>query len=1012
MGYMKRIFVFSLFTFSSLVMLAQQTAIYADPQQTFKRAAEYFEKEQYSLALPLLRELKQGIESKDYSNRTVEVQDIDFYLDACMLMMNDPRAEEPAKEYIAIAHNEPRSQQLSFYLGQYYFRKNDFISAADYFEQSNIENLNNAQITEQKFQLGYAYFYLQRFAQAKPLFDAVRQVKTSKYQADAQYYYGFIAFYDKNYTAALEAFDQVKDNPSYNRIVPFYIINIYYFRNQKDKALELAEAAIKRGDSYYDVELQQLAGHIYFEKKDFAKALPYLQAYVNKSGKVTKEDLYEVSYCYYASGQLNKAIDGFKQLSGKEDSLSQNAMYLLGDAYLKTNQKANARNAFAFCAASSSNNQQREISKFNYAKLSYELGYQDVALKEFKNFLNEYPNSSYADEARELLVAVLTNTNNYADALALLESLPAKSASTQKLYPQILYGRAVELINDQQLVKAEALLDKILKDPYNAAVLPMTNFWKGELSYRNDKLDDAIRYLNAFNASGYRGQEGSGTKEANYDLGYAYLRKENFNVALGYFQKVVSKVSLTSSPLDQDAYIRSADCIYMNKDYAKARSMYETVIGYSWPNSDYAAYQKAMIAGINNPSEKVKQLVALQRLYPSSELISESNMEIANTLVADEKFREAIPYLNNVLSSNDVALKPKALLRLGLVYYNIDKNAEALDAYKKLITQYPNTPQSDEALMNIKAIYVEMGKPNDYVDFVKSTGKEVAVSEADSLSFAAAELKYTNGDCAGAIDQFSKYVQQYPNGSNVVKAYYLTGECYAQRKDWKNAVAAYAGVVSKGNSDYMERAALQAARIYYFELQDYPNAQTYYEKLRAVASTSENQVESRRGLLRCLYQLKEYNEAATVARELLANKGVTNDDKALSSLVTAKNFQLQQQFDQAINNFRQVITLNKGIWAAEARYEIAASYFSLNSLSNAEKSAFEVINKSGSYDYWVTKSYILLGDVYAAQKDYFNAKATYQSIVDNATNADLKNEAQQKLDKIKAEEAQNSKIGG
>ena len=1009
---MKRIFGFLLFTVSSFAVFGQQTSIYTDPQLKFKKAAEYFQKEQYSLALPLLRELKQGIASTDYSNRTVEVQDIEFYLNACMLMMNDPRAEKPSKEYIAIVHNEPRSEQLSFYLGQYYFRKSDFRSAAEYFETANIENLTNEQIADQKFELGYSYFYLQRFAQAKPLFNAVRQLKESKYQVDAQYYYGFISFYDKDYNAALDAFQQVKDNPSYNRIVPFYITNIYYFRNKKDMALEMGEAALKKGDSYYDLELQQMVGHIYFEKKEFAKALTYLENYTSKSKKVTKEDLYEVSYCYYAANQYNKAIEGFKQLSGKEDSLSQNAMYLLGDAYLKTNQKPNARNAFAFCAASSSNKEQREISKFNYAKLSYELGYQDVALKEFKNFLNEYPDSTYADEARELLVAVLTNTSNYADALALLESLPNKSESTKKLYPKILYGRAVEYINDQLTGKAEELLDKVLKDPNNAPVLPMTNFWKGEIAYRNNKIDDAVRYLNAFNASGNQGQEGSGIKEANYDLGYSYLRKENFNVALGYFQKVVSKVSLTSSSLDQDAYIRTADCIYMNKEYAKAKGMYEAVIGYSWPNSDYASFQKAMIAGISNPSEKIKLLNTLQRLYPSSELIGESNLEIANTLIADEKFREAIPYLNNVISSTNISLRPKALVRLGLVYYNIDKNNEALDAYKKLITQYPNAPESDEALQNIKAIYVELGRPNDYVDFVKSTGKDVNVSEADSLTYAAAELKYTNGDCPGAIEQFNNYLKQFPNGANAVKAYYFSAECYSQRKDWKNAITGYEGAVAKGNSNYLERSALQAARIYYFESQDYKNAEQYYEKLKSVASTAENQIESRRGLLRCHYQLKEYKEAAEIARELLANKAVTADDKALSNLVTAKNFQLQQQYDQAITNYKQVITLNKGAWAAEARYEIAACYYSLSSFSNAEKSAFEVINKSGSYDYWVTKAYILLGDVYTAQKDYFNAKATYQSIMDNATNLELKNEAQQKLAKVKEEEERNSKIGG
>jgi TolA-binding protein len=69
---------------------------------------------------------------------------------------------------------------------------------------------------------------------------------------------------------------------------------------------------------------------------------------VARSKKVRREDLYELSYCYYQAKSFAKAIDGFKQLSGKDDSLSQHAMYLLGDAYLKTGQKSNARNAFLF----------------------------------------------------------------------------------------------------------------------------------------------------------------------------------------------------------------------------------------------------------------------------------------------------------------------------------------------------------------------------------------------------------------------------------------------------------------------------------------------------------------------------------------------------------------------------------------------------------------------------------------------------------------------------------------
>ena len=52
-----------------------------------------------------------------------------------------------------------------------------------------------------------------------------------------------------------------------------------------------------------------------------------------------------------------------------------------------------------------------------YAKLSYELGYQDVALSDMRKFLADIPIRNTTLEAKEILVNLLANTNNYNDAL-------------------------------------------------------------------------------------------------------------------------------------------------------------------------------------------------------------------------------------------------------------------------------------------------------------------------------------------------------------------------------------------------------------------------------------------------------------------------------------------------------------------------------------------------------------------------------------------------------------------
>jgi len=998
---------------TSIFAFSQQTRFYSDPDIKFKEAKEYFQKEQYSLAYPLFKELQQSVRETDKINTAITAQEISYYTTVCALKQNEGRAEEQAQQYIDLQKNTARVQMMNFHLGEYYFRKENFSDAARLYEETNIENLSNREIADMKFHEGYAYFNLQRFPQAKTLFNSIRTIKDDPNYLDANYYYGFLAFRDGQYAEALQSFRIVENEKNYATVVPYYIAQIYYIQGKKDEAISYVQNKLKTGSNtqYYDLELKQLIGHAHFERKEYAMALPYLEDYVNRSKKVRREDLYELSYCYYQANQLAKAIDGFKQLSGKDDSLSQHAMYLLGDAYLKTGQKSNARNAFLFCASNSSNTSQKEISKYQYAKLSYELGYQDEALNSLKSFLNDYPESTYNTEAKELLVSVLANTNNYNDAQSLLETLSKPSDNARKLYPRILYGRATEFINDGRLADAEALLDKALKDPNNASVLPFLNFWKGEISYRNNKLDDAIKYYNAYLTAGSPASGEANATNVKYNLGYCYLRKENYPVALTFFEPLSRNASLTSDAFTQDAYIRTADCYYMQKDFARAKTMYENVIKFSWPAEDYATFQNSMLAGVRSSTDKIALLNTTIRKFPTSSLVTDANMEVANTYMSDERFREALPYLNNVIKAEgNSSLKPQAYLKLGTAYYNINNNAEALKQFNILIDQYPNSPEAEDALDNVKTIYIETGKPDEYADFMRKAGRPLSMDTEDSLTYNAAERQYDNGNTSAALTGFNNYLQKFPNGVYALDANFNRAEIYNAKKDWNNALADYAAVAAEAPNKWAERAILTAARIYFFELKDYNKAETYYAQLKQITSSQENKLEAMRGLLRCQYQLQKWTEAQENAKELTAAKGSSADDKTLANMAIAKSYEVGGQYDLAIANFKSVVQLNKAALAAEARYEIANCWFQVNKLSEAEKAAFETINKSGSYDYWVTKAYILLGDVYFTQKDYFNAKATFQSIVDNSINAELKGEAQSKLNRVIDEEGKSSKV--
>lgn len=996
-------------SFTHLVQ-AQETHVQPDPDAVFKQAKQLYQQDQINLAYPVFKRLyNNGI--KQSNMPTQLMADVHFYYIVSALQLDEPGIDELAKTFIGLDNHLAHVQMVSYYLGEYYFQKKAYANALTFYGKSNIVNLNNRQIATMKFHQAYAYFVNQDFEKAKPLFNAIRQIPSDPNYIDANYYYGFLAFSERSYETAINSFLIAEKHPDYKDVVPFYLTELYYFSGDREQALTYGEAAIQRNGQFYDLQLKQLVGHLLFEKRDFAKALPYLEAYVAATEKVRREDLYELSYCYYEAKNWNKAIQGFKQIGGASDSLEQNSMYLLADAYLKVNDLQNARNAFQFCAANNSNLMQKEVSSFHYAKLSYELGYFDLAVKSFQQFLTQFPKSGYLGEAKELLVSTLANTNSFKDALVLYESLPNKSASVTAIYPRLLYGRTVEHINDQQLTAAEALLDQILVTPNHAAQLPLVYFWKGELSYRAGKLDDAIQFLQQYLKASVKNGEVN-PSHARYNLGYAYLKKESYKQAKEQFEFVNKNPQSALNNVEKDAVVRAADCWFMMKDYKQALQLYEQIIQLKWASADYSLFQKAIIAGaMNQQSQKLSLINELIQTYPQSMMLSQARLEMANTYLAEESFEKAIEPLKTILTQKEAdPIYPQVYQKLGIAYFNLNQNDASLDQFKQLVNKYPNSVEAEASVEYIRNIFIEQQQPLEYINFMENNGKTLAVSEADSVTYKSAMIRFEMKDNIGAASGFKAYVQNFPKGKYAVEANYFLAELLVLQKNNKEALEHYKAVAALAPNKYAERSALQAGRIYYFDLQDYTNAATYYALLKSIALQQENKLEAMRGLLRCQFKTMQYAQAAPNAAELLLQKGIATDDKLMAGYIIAKNDQLDKKTQSALQGYQLLMAYGKSEITAEAQYRIGELLLQLGKLDEAEKACFEVIKKFGSYQYWVTKSYLLAGDIYLNQKDYFNAEATFKSVADNAEIAELKSEAAAKLALVIAEKEKNNKV--
>ena len=73
---------------------------------------------------------------------------------------------------------------------------------------------------------------------------------------------------------------------------------------------------------------------------------------------------------------------------------------------------------------------------------------------------------------------------------------------------------------------------------------------------------------------------------------------------------------------------------------------------------------------------------------------------------------------------------------------------------------------------------------------------------------------------------------------------------------------------------------------------------------------------------------------------------------------------------------------------AASAFKIIETAFQYGSFEKAESLVYDFAEKNTPHAYWLAKSFLLLGDVYVSRGDLFQARATYQSVVDGYSGGD------------------------
>ncbi len=993
---------------------AQETAVHTDAFQSYKKGLDFYNKGLFGLAQEQFRT------AADYGRLIHEpefewIRDkSELYVAQCAVRLDAPDGQMLVERFAADHKPAPISQQALLEMGNYFYNQREYEEAIDMFASIDQRALTSAESNEVTFKLGYCQFVSRNFPAARTQFSRIKDFEDEFYYP-SNYYYGLTAFFEGDYDEAIFHFHRVSSSQKYEDHIPYYITQIYFAKGEYDNVIDYALPKVDSRGLKNGTQMKLLIAQAYYEKGEFENALPFFMEFGNDSRQLRPEDYYQIGFVNYKTGNFEEAVRFLSELNREETKLGQHAMYFLADSYLQLQDRTSARNAFSAAAGLDFDPEIKEEARFNYAKLSYELGYSRDAIDAFLSFGRS---SRHYEDAQALLSDLFLKSRDYARAITLLEGIDELTPKLRGIYQQVLFLRGIQLVQQSALEEARVFLKRSKTQPSDGRTLLLADYWLGDIAYREENYSESKKILGDFieQSSRYRNlPEESSVITANYTLGYIGLKEKNYKTALLHFQETVSdiqrqKQQLTTATLTSevfgDAVLRAGDCLFKQNSYNGALQYYNSAINNRYSGFIYALYQKALIEGLKgNTTEKIVALEEIFEKYPNSEYSDDALLQLGTIYQELNQLNQARRPLLRLVTDykGKSGLINAGLLKLGLISYNQGDARKALEYYEEVLRSNPSPEEAQSALVAIEEIYIDdLNDPDGYFEFIASVpGYNMDTAEKEAISYEAAESQYENANYETAIVSYTRYLQKYPEGSYSLSAHFYRGECHAILKQYSEALIDYDYVAGRGVSQFSAKALRKAAIIAEQHEKDYERAFRYYSQLENQAISEEVRFEAQRGALQAAYQSGKSAESLVLARKVIANPLADTRMKGEAEFYIGKITLERKDYDASIQAFSQTIQLLDGEMAAEARYQIAYMYYLKRDMNLARELSNKASYENSGYPYWVARSIILLSDILAEQGDLFNAEAALSAIIESySDDEDILREAQEKRARI------------
>ncbi|MGL1887829.1 MAG: tetratricopeptide repeat protein [Reichenbachiella sp.] len=911
-------------------------------------------------------------------------EEVQFYIASCAVRSGQNDGEYLIKQFVDQRPYHHFAITAFIDLGNYYYEQGKYEEAIESYDKSK-----NEYSLELFFKKGYSYFSIKEYELAKESFSKLEGTFSSL-EKDAAYFLGFIHFLEEDYKKSISYIELSFESKLYREYSVELYITILYKAEEYEKLIEFLT---KEGA---DVRTQKVMNYLadsYYATGDYRSAEANYDKLLKKYSRARNEQNYFKSgFSSYKIENLDQATNHLKRSAVADDTVGAYASYYLGIIYY-----SQANYPFAVTSFTNTTKYETQLTEGAYYQLVVSLlaipSYQKI-IESTNQYLTLYADGKHVSKMRDILSIAYANTDNYDLAISHIESLNQLTPQMKETYQRVSYLKGMNLFNDKKFGLATEVFKKALVYNPEQEITQRTYYWMGEALSILNKEDDALFY--------YRSVINDGSQlygKAIYSLGYAYFNLKDYRRSLESFSRFVKLYDESMSKRYlSDTYMRIGDCNFALKNYEKGIANYKKSLGSGSKKLGEIYFQIGLLNRyLDKDKEAKKYFNKLIKEVPKSTKIDHAYFQIAQMEYEDGNDKKSIEsYRTFMYKYPSSQFIPFAMLNQAVAYDNIGESASSIGNYKEILERFPQHEVAKSALLGLQ------GKSNDgdfddfenYLSMYKAANPN---SEAlENIEFETARSNYYNQKYTVAIQGFNDFLGDYKSSSLRTEANYLIADSYFRLDQMGKALIHFKKLEKNADFSKYAKVLYRIASIHATE-GEFEESNKYYRKMESASTSSRNIIFMHAGLMENYYNLIEYDEAIKYGKMLLNNARVGVLVEANANLIIGKSEYFNDHLDEALIYLLPLVGNAPDERGAESYLYVSKVYYDQGNSNRALESLYVMTNNFSSYELWQSEAFLLMADIFIDTKEYFQAKATLNSLIEHATIPEIKDRAERKL---------------